>query len=58
VTSEVRPAAHERFELDASAGEPTAFVRFALARFDLAGSECELYRLEAYGGGRPFSNDS
>jgi uncharacterized protein len=60
VTAEVRPAPRERFEFEASAGEPMAFVRFAVARFDLAGAQCELelYWLDAYGGGlfAPFAD--
>jgi uncharacterized protein (DUF1684 family) len=60
VTAEVVPADRRRFEVEASAGEPMAFVRFAVARFDLAGSACELelYWLDAYGGGLfvPFAD--
>ena len=60
MTAEAVPAAPERYELEASAGEPMAFVRFARARFELAGSACELelYWLEAYGGGLfvPFAD--
>ena len=59
-TAEVVAADHRRYELQASAGESMAFVRFAVARFDLAGSACELelYWLEAYGGGLfvPFAD--
>jgi uncharacterized protein len=60
VTAAVVPAEQARHELDASAGEPMAFVRFALARFELAGAACELelYWLDAYGGGLfvPFAD--
>jgi uncharacterized protein len=60
VTAEVAPAEPQRYELDASAGEPMAFVRFGHARFDLAGAACELelYWLDAYGGGLfvPFAD--
>jgi uncharacterized protein len=60
VTAEVAPAAARRHELDASAGEPMAFVRFAVARFALDGATCELelYWLDAYGGGLfvPFTD--
>jgi uncharacterized protein len=60
VTAEVLPADRRRFEVEASAGEPMAFVRFAVARFVLAGSACELelYWLDAYGGGLfvPFAD--
>jgi uncharacterized protein len=60
VTADVAPAEHRRYELDASAGEPMAFVRFGVARFELAGAACELelYWLDAYGGGLflPFAD--
>ena len=60
VTAEVRPAERRRFEFEASAGEPMAFVRFAVARFALGEAECELelYWLDAYGGGLfvPFAD--
>jgi uncharacterized protein (DUF1684 family) len=60
VTAEVVPAKHRRYELEASAGEPMAFARFGLARFELAGAahELELYWLDAYGGGLfvPFAD--
>jgi uncharacterized protein len=60
VSAEVLPATRERFEFEASAGEPMAFFRFAVARFDLAGSACELelHWLDAYGGGLflPFAD--
>jgi uncharacterized protein len=60
VTAEVAPAEPRRHELDASAGEPMAFVRFAVARFALGGAACELelYWLDAYGGGLfvPFAD--
>jgi uncharacterized protein len=60
VTAAVAPAAHRRYELEASVGEPMAFVRFGVARFELAGAECELelYWLDAYGGGLfvPFAD--
>jgi uncharacterized protein (DUF1684 family) len=53
VTAEVAAAEPRRHELDASVGEPMAFVRFAVARFALGGAPCELelYWLDAYGGG-------
>jgi uncharacterized protein (DUF1684 family) len=53
VTADVGPAERRRFEVEASAGEPMAFVRFAVARFTLGGTDCELelYWLDAYGGG-------
>ena len=38
VTATVAPAERHRFEVVASAGEPMAFVRFAVARFSLAGT--------------------
>jgi uncharacterized protein len=60
VTAEIVPAESRRHELDASAGEPMAFVRFALARFTLGDAACELelYWLDAYGGGlfAPFAD--
>jgi uncharacterized protein len=60
VTAAVVPAERRRFELEASAGEPMAFVRFGIARFELAGAACELelYWLDAYGGGLflPFAD--
>jgi uncharacterized protein len=60
VTAEVAAAESKRFELEASAGEPMAFVRFAVARFRLGDSDCELelYWLDAYGGGLfvPFAD--
>jgi uncharacterized protein (DUF1684 family) len=60
VTAAVLPAERRRYELEASAGEPMAFVRFGVARFQLAGSDCELelYWLDAYGGGLflPFAD--
>jgi uncharacterized protein len=60
VTAEVVPAEPRRHALDASAGEPMAFVRFGLARFELEGAACELelYWLDAYGGGLfvPFAD--
>jgi hypothetical protein len=60
VLAEVVPTDAQRFEVAASAGEPVKFVRFALARFQLAGERCELelYWLEAYGGGLflPFAD--
>lgn len=60
VTAEVEPAKRHRFEVTASAGEPMAFVRFAVLHFSLAGSarELELYWLDAYGGGLfvPFAD--
>jgi uncharacterized protein (DUF1684 family) len=60
VTAELLPAERRRFEVEASAGEAMAFVRFAVARFDLTGSGCELelYWLDAYGGGLfvPFAD--
>jgi uncharacterized protein len=60
VTAEVLAAESKRFELDASTGEPMAFVRFAVARFRLGESDCELelYWLDAYGGGLfvPFAD--
>jgi uncharacterized protein (DUF1684 family) len=60
VLAEVVPAQERRFELPASAGEPMAFVRFAVARFQLGGAPCELelYWLDAYGGGLflPFAD--
>jgi uncharacterized protein (DUF1684 family) len=60
VTAEVVPAERRRFEFAASAGEPMAFVRVAVARFALGGSACELelYWLDAYGGGLfvPFAD--
>jgi uncharacterized protein len=60
VTAEVRPVERRRFEVEASAGEPMAFVRFAVAAFALDGSDCELelYWLDAYGGGLfvPFAD--
>ena len=60
VTADVVPAERRRFEVEASAGEPMAFERFAVARFDLGGAACalELYWLEAYGGGLfvPFAD--
>ena len=53
VTADVGPAERRRFEVEASAGEPMAFVRFAVGRFTLGGTDCELelYWLDAYGGG-------
>jgi uncharacterized protein (DUF1684 family) len=53
VIAAVVPAEHRRLELGASTGAPMSFVRFALARFQLAGAACELelYWLDAYGGG-------
>ena len=53
VTAAVAPAEPQRFELDASAGEPMAFVRFGAASFALGGQELrlDLYWLDAYGGG-------
>ena len=53
VTAAVAPAEPQRFELDASAGEPMAFVRFGAASFALGGRELrlDLYWLDAYGGG-------
>jgi uncharacterized protein len=60
VTTEVVAAEQRRHELEASAGEPMAFVRFGVARFELAGTACELelYWLDAYGGGLflPFAD--
>jgi len=60
VTAAVTPAERHQFEVVASAGEPMAFVRFAVARFSLAGTPCELelYWLDAYGGGLfvPFAD--
>jgi uncharacterized protein (DUF1684 family) len=60
VTADVHPAERRRFEVEASAGEPMAFVRFAVARFTLGGTDCELelYWLDAYGGGLfvPFAD--
>ena len=60
VAAAVEPAEPQRFELDASAGEPMAFSRFAHAVFTLGGAEqrLELYWLEAYGGGLfvPFAD--
>jgi uncharacterized protein len=60
VTAGVVPAEPRRYELEASAGEPMAFVRFGVARFELAGTDCELelYWLDAYGGGLfvPFAD--
>src|SRR5215218_8869006 len=35
VAADVVPAEPRRFEVEASAGEPMAFVRFAVARFSL-----------------------
>jgi len=53
VTAAVAPAEPQRFELDASAGEPMAFVRFGAASFAFDGQELrlDLYWLDAYGGG-------
>jgi uncharacterized protein (DUF1684 family) len=60
VTAEVRPASRTRFELEGSAGEPMAFVRFGVAAFRLGESDCELelYWLDAYGSGLfvPFAD--
>jgi hypothetical protein len=60
VSAEVVPAEPRRYDLEASAGEPMAFFRFGLARFELAGTACELelYWLDAYGGGLflPFAD--
>jgi uncharacterized protein (DUF1684 family) len=60
VAADVLPAERRRFEIDASAGEPMAFVRFGVARFALGGAACELelYWLDAYGGGLfvPFAD--
>jgi hypothetical protein len=60
VLAEVVPTEARRFEVPASAGEAMAFVRFALARFELGGGPCELelYWLDAYGGGLfvPFAD--
>jgi uncharacterized protein (DUF1684 family) len=60
VTATVAAAERERFEIPASAGEPMAFTRFAVARFTLGGTPCELelYWLDAYGGGLfvPFAD--
>jgi uncharacterized protein len=60
VTAAVVPAEPRRYDLEASVGEPMAFVRFGIARFELAGAACELelYWLDAYGGGLflPFAD--
>jgi uncharacterized protein (DUF1684 family) len=60
VIATVVPAQRRRLEVGASTGEPMAFVRFGLARFELAGAACqlELYWLEAYGSGLfvPFAD--
>jgi uncharacterized protein len=60
VSAEVVEAERLRFEVTASTGEPMTFVRFAVARFELAGAarELELYWLHAYGGGLfvPFAD--
>jgi uncharacterized protein len=60
VTAAVEPGEARRYELEASAGEPMAFVRFGVARFELGGADCELelYWLDAYGGGLflPFAD--
>ena len=60
VAAAVRPAEPARYELEASAGEPMAFTRFAVAAFALDGErlELELYWLDAYGGGLfvPFAD--
>jgi len=60
VAADVVPAEPRRFEVEASAGEPMAFVRFAVARFSLGDAPCELelYWLDAYGGGLfvPFAD--
>jgi uncharacterized protein (DUF1684 family) len=60
VTAAVRPAEAQRYELEASAGEPMAFTRFGVAAFELGGAalELELYWLDAYGGGLfvPFAD--
>jgi uncharacterized protein (DUF1684 family) len=52
--AEVRPAEPMRFDIPASGeGEPVGFTRFAVAVFELHGSEkaLELYWLDGYGGG-------
>jgi uncharacterized protein (DUF1684 family) len=53
VLADVVPVEGQRFEVPASAGEPMAFVRWAVARFRLGAEPCELelYWLDAYGGG-------
>ena len=53
VHAAVRPAPPERYELEASAGEPMAFERVGVAAFRLGDADCELelYWLDAYGGG-------
>jgi uncharacterized protein (DUF1684 family) len=49
-----------RFEVPSSAGDPMAFERIGVARFELSGVACELelYWLTAYGGGLfvPFAD--
>ena len=53
VLAEVSPAPEEAIEIGGSAGESFRATRFAVASFDLDGSEAslELYWLEGYGGG-------
>jgi hypothetical protein len=51
--ADVEPAEHERREIATSGEAPYAFIRFARARFTLAGDEqsLDLFWLEGYGGG-------
>jgi uncharacterized protein (DUF1684 family) len=53
VLADIEPAPAERLEIGTSTGGVTAFTRFAVARFELGGSQhtLQLYWLEAYGGG-------
>jgi uncharacterized protein (DUF1684 family) len=60
VTADVVAADPERTELPASVGGDMAMVRFAVAQFRLAETDCEieLYWLDSYGGGLfvPFAD--
>jgi uncharacterized protein (DUF1684 family) len=53
VTTEVRPAEAERYDIATSRDGSYAFTRFGVAGFELHGQsiELELYWLEGYGGG-------
>jgi uncharacterized protein len=60
VLADVEPAERRRYELPSSDGATMAFERVGVARFVLAGAECELelYWLIAYGAGLfvPFAD--
>jgi uncharacterized protein (DUF1684 family) len=53
VLADVHEAEPERYDIPTSANTTMGFIRFATARFELAGTDLslELYWLEGYGGG-------